>query len=179
MNETVKGISGWVDLFEVRGGVWLPAGGQPNQITTQGADVMALALAGLRKLNCMYFAYSNGTGVSPLNSSEYNNASTYAAVVSGRGVGRSLAVSAPSFSSSGSGFDGNRITITAMTSGDKLSGEDLLDSVSSVYHVALVSAADDSDASLDMVFSCSDLTVERVKSAGAQIGVRWTLTCSN
>jgi hypothetical protein len=179
MTETLHKTSGWIDIFEVRGGVWLPLGGQHNMITRQGGDVMAAALAGLRKINCVYFAYSNQPGALEIGASEHNTAATYRAAVAGRGVARSLALSSPCFASSGDGFAANRMTVTAVTSGSKLSGEDMADGVSAIYHAALVSVADEGDAQTDMVFSCANLDVERVKSAGAQIGVRWTLNCLN
>ena len=47
------------------------------------------------------------------------------------------------------------------------------------YTAALVLMRDITDQAQDMIFSCGDLTTAITKVAGAQVGLRWTLTFTN
>jgi len=149
---------------------------QSNLVTYGGSDIMAKALAGQVNINAMYLVFENAPGAINITEDKTNDAATYQASSANRSFCRVTTIGEPSFSTSGSDYSNNKVTFLAVTDGTSYHvGVPITDSTSVFYHSALIASPDFSDASEDLVFSCSDFSTTITKIAGAQIGVRWTL----
>jgi hypothetical protein len=158
-------------------GRWELIHSQPNLITNEGSDVMAKALAGQLTVNGMYLVFRNDSGATPIVADKTNTADTYATPSANRSFCRVTAMGLPIFTASGADYQTNKVEFLAVTDGTSFyPSVPVTDGTSVFYHSALMALPDYTDQSLDKIFSCSDLSVAITKIAGAQIGIRWTIT---
>lgn len=177
--ETVKKYAtGELELSYVYpDGRWEHICTQHNLITDQGSDILAKALAGTFTVNGMYLVFRNDSGAVPIVADKTNVADTYATASANRSFCRVTAMGAPVFTSSSAEYLNNRVAFLAVTDGTSFYPSiPVTDGTSVFYHSALMAIPDFDTQDTDLVFSCSDLTTAITKIAGAQIGVRWTIT---
>ena len=171
-------FKGELSLFLVRGDEWTPLYKQRNMIVDQAADIMALAVTGRRRVDGMYVCFENSDVQKYIpntdNDAEYYNPTP---AVPDRSFVRVATLGDPVISSTDPALAGNKVAFLGVTDGSsELPGVPFLDSVSSIYHTALVSLDPDGQQSRDLIFSCADLDTPILKIAGAQLGVRWEIT---
>lgn len=174
MQEEYKGVSGSLELFRVVDGKWELIHEQHNMVTYGGGDLMAKAVAGLATVTGMYLGFRNGADT-PFAAAKTNDAAYYATVSANRSICRVSTMAAPVFTASSADYANNKVAFLAVTDGTSLSETvTVTDGVSEFYHCALVSlGATQAD---DVIFSCAAMGTALTKIAGAQIGIRWTLT---
>ena len=176
------GVRGAIELSFVKDGVWTPFHRQSNLVVNNGCDIMAAAVAGLRTVNGMYICFEN-SDTTKYTAGEGNNAEYYnpATPVPDRSFVRVSTLGEPIIETSdGSAFEGNKITFLGVTDGSSfISGVPLTDSVSVLYHSALISTLENGEQADDYVFSCADFSTPVTKIAGSQLGVRWELVFNN
>jgi hypothetical protein len=173
-------VKGELSLFEVVGGEWRPLLRQANMVTYQGSDAMARMAGGTAQINGVYFVFRNSPAAMPIVADKSNNAATYASIGSSpnRNFVRVPLAADPVYSASSAFYSGNRAVFMAVTDGTSiyLPGVPVVDGTSVFYHVALMCVPDFDEQTDDLVFSCADLATPQTKTAGAQIGLRWTVT---
>jgi hypothetical protein len=158
-----------------------------NVILNGGADLMALALGGEKFVNGMYFAYDNfDPPFADTTPPPERTASFYQDVGAGqtRGVIRVPTISRPAYATTDGIYNGNQVTFTAITAGEPAVSSpfnDLLDGVSMFYGAGLGWIDPEGDITKDLLFSAvtfADLggPTHYEKLAGAQIGLRWSVT---
>jgi len=178
MNELFKKVKGTIELFNVSDGVWGDCiHKQHNLITYQGADILAKAIAGDLNINAVYIVFENDSGAIRISEDLGNIAATYADSSANRSFVRVSTMGEPVFTADGTDYQSNQVTFLAVTDGISFfPAVPVTDGTSVFYHSALVSAADMDDQTEDLIFSCADLTTDITKVAGANIGIRWTIT---
>jgi len=177
MNELIKHVKGMIQLYAVRGNDWELLDTQHNLVTYQGADILAKACAGALNINAMYMVFENDPSAIRISEDLGNIASTYADSSPNRSFVRVSTMGEPVYTSSDSDYQNNEVAFLAVTNGiSEFPLVPVTDGTSVFYHSALVAAPDMDDQTEDLVFSCADLSTEPTKVAGAQIGIRWTLT---
>jgi hypothetical protein len=158
-------------------GRWEPIGGQHNLVTNQGSDILAKALAGQLSVNGMYMVFRNDVGATPIVADVTNTADTYATSSANRSFCRVTAMGSPVFTTSDAAYVNNEVAFLAVTDGVSFfPAVPVTDGTSVFYHSALVAIPDFDTQDDDQIFSCSDLSTAITKIAGAQIGIRWTIT---
>jgi len=175
MSDWVKGA---ITLSWVKDGMWMPFAKKSNLVTYGGADIAAASLAGRLGVNGMYVGYANDSGAVKYTPDAANDAAYYAVEETDRGLVRVSTLGEPILESTSGEYSGNKISFLAVTDGAAFfPATPLTDSVSEMYHSALVAMDPDSpeNQSLDKIFSCSDFSVPVTKIAGAQLGIRWDL----
>jgi hypothetical protein len=175
MKELLNKVRGTIEVFNVKDGDWELVHKQHNLVTYQGADILAKAVAGALNINTMYLVFENDAGAIRISEDLGNIAATYAETSSDRGYVRVSTMGEPIYSASTDDYTNNEVVFLGVTDGTS-EGDTVEDGTSVFYHTALVAAPDADDQTEDLIFSCTDLTTEISKVAGAQIGIRWTLT---
>lgn len=176
-----KWAKGEIELSWVKDGVWEPFHRQPNLVVYEAADIMAECVAGLRKIDGMYIAFEN-SDVTKYSPDVTNDASYYNPVtpVADRSFVRVTTLGEPIIETTDPNYGGNKITFLGVTDGSSFFPSVVLtDSVSVLYHSALVSMSNEGVQEDDMIFSCADFAIPVTKIAGSQLGVRWELTFNN
>ena len=178
--ENIKGwVKGSIELFWVKDKKWTLFHEQHNLVVNGAADICAAALKGERIVNGMYVCFENDAGAVKYVADATNDAAYYASEETDRSFVRVTTLGEPIIESSDTAFDGNKITFLGVTDGTTFfENTPLTDSVSKLYHSALISIKDIDDQASDKLFSCSDFSVPVTKVAGSQLGVRWALTFS-
>jgi len=177
MKELFKNVKGMIEIFNVYGDRWELIHKQHNLVTYQGADVMAKAMAGDLTLNAVYMAFENDPSAIRISEDLSNIAGTYADSSPNRSFVRVSTMGAPVYTSDGDDYQHNQVSFLAVTDGSSFfPAVPVTDGTSVFYHTALVAAPDMDDQSDDLVYACSDLTTDISKVAGANIGIRWTVT---
>ena len=178
MNDLFKTVKGTIEFFKVHDGVWGDCiHKQHNLITYQGADILAKALVGDLKINYMYIVFENDPSAVRISEDLGNDANTYANSSANRSFVRVSTMGKPVFTSDGDEYQTNQVAFLAVTDGISFfPAVPVTDGTSVFYHSALVSAPNLDDQEEDLIFSCSDLAVDITKVAGANIGIRWTIT---
>lgn len=175
MKELFNKVKGHIELFQVDSDEWKAIQDQHNLVTYEGADILAKAVAGALNINTMYLVFENDSGAIRISEDLGNIAGTYADTSPNRGYVRVSTMGEPVYTSSGDDYNNNEVAFLAVTDGTA-EGATVTDGTSVFYHTALVASPDFDDQTDDLIFSCSDLSTEITKVAGAQIGIRWTLT---
>lgn len=176
-----RNVKGFIEAYEVREGrPWRLLAARGNLIANQAADIEALALATGAAINGMYLVYENNGSATPITPDVLNTAATYATPSADRGLVRISTLGEPAIATSSDIYTGNMVSFVGVTDGSVFfPGVPVIDGTSSFYTAALVLMPDFTDQSKDLVFSCGDLSTAITKVAGAQIGLRWTLTFTN
>lgn len=179
--ENHKSVVGEIEVFQRFKGVDYILYKKKNVILNSGMDLLAKALGGERLVNGMYFAYDNSlspfTDVTPPVS---RAASFYHSDGGGyRNFDRAATLAQPSYSTTSTDFNNNKVTFVAITTGEGvLSGVNnvLTDGTSQFYGAALA-WLHPSDYQQDELFSAvtfADIGPTHFeKITGAQIGIRW------
>jgi len=169
-------VKGLIKLFWVKNGVWTLFHEQSNLVTYEAADILAAAVAGTRKIDGIYVAFENDSGAVEYTAAPENNAAYYAVEEADRSFVRVTTLGEPIIEQDGTEYNGNKITFLGVTDGTSFfPASPLTDSVSVMYHSALVSRVDGGVQDSDKIFSCADFAVPVTKIAGSQLGVRWEL----
>lgn len=180
MDKAFGRVKGFIELYEVRGGDWKPVWAGPNLVANQAADIMASVLAGGTAVNGMYLVYRNDPGAVSITPDKTNTAATYAAASANRGLVRVTTIGEPSLAQVGSDYVNNKITFVGVTDGSAFFPlVPVVDGTSVFYTAALVSIPDELTQADDLIFSCGDLGTAITKAAGAQVGLRWSITFTN
>ena len=179
MKETLRKIArGYVEMFLVRDGIWTPIGSVHNDICYDGMDIMAKALHGDLAINAMYLVFENDAGAADITVDAANTYATYTAAEANRSFVRISTLGDPIYSSTDATiYENNRVVFLGVTDGTSyFPAIPVTDATSVFYHTALVAAPDFTDETEDKIFSCAALSPTVTKVAGAQVGVRWTIT---
>ncbi len=179
MNDTFKHthMKGEIELYSVQDDVWTFNYKQHNLIAYDGSDVLAKALAGDLNINLMYLVFENDPAAVRISEGLANDAATYAATSPNRSFVRVSTIGEPVYSASTSNYVNNKVVFLGITDGTtQVPSVPVTDGTSVFYHSALVASVEGAAQDEDKIFSCSDLTTEITKIAGAQIGIRWTIT---
>ena len=180
-------VCGEVDVFlrhPVLGDIVLLRG--HNVVLNSGADIMAKALAGDLHVNGMYFGYDNaGSPYTDPTPPVERTASFYQTIGGGtQNFVRVPTLAQAAYASTDPVYNYNKVQFVAITDGvGVLPGASniLTDAVSQFYGAALA-YLDPDDYENDILFSAvsfADLgSAHFVKIANAQLGVRWSLTCT-
>jgi hypothetical protein len=158
---------------------------QKNLVVNTAADVMALSVAGQAPINGMYMAYENSAPpiveATPLVTRAANYYHTTGSA-DPRGFVRVPTISQPAFAASDPKYNGNQITFVGISNSNVVipdGGNAVADGTSQFYGAALLHLSPAGYAS-DILFSAVTFDdigpSEFVKIAGAQLGLRWTLT---
>lgn len=170
-------ITGSIELSWVKENKWTPFYERHNLVVDGAADICAAALKGERVVNGMYVCFENDAGATKYVADATNDAAYYASEETDRSFVRVTTLGEPIIESTEAAFGGNKITFLGVTDGTTFfPSTPLTDSVSKLYHSALVSIKDINDQPSDKLFSCADFSVPVTKVAGSQLGVRWALT---
>lgn len=171
-------VKGRLEIFHVYpGGRWDKIHSQSNLITNQGSDILAKAITNNLRVNGMYLVFRNDSGATPIPADKTNVAATYATASANRSFARVTTMGDPIFTASDADYSFNEVTFLAVTDGTSFfPSVPVTDGTSVFYHTALVAMPDFETQTSDLVFSCTDLSTTVTKIAGAQIGVRWTIT---
>ena len=156
-----------------------------NVVLNSGMDIAARALAGDIFVNGMYMAYENSAPpISETTPAVGTTALYYQTTGSTdpRGFVRVPTIANPSFSSTDTPYNTNKVTFVAISDGNAAipdGGNTVQDGVSQFYGAALA-YLDPNDLADDILFSAisfADLggPTEFAKIAGAQIGIRWSI----
>ncbi len=172
MKELFNGIKGDLEFFSVVKDKWTPIHKQQNMIVTEGASILASALAGNRKVDTMYLVFRNADGALDIVADTDNKVTDYTVESANRGTLRIPILGDPVFTSSEE-YSNNIITFLGVSDVSESWGASLMDGSSTVYHTALASS--DKEGA-DLIFSCADITVPITKIIGAQIGIKWNIT---
>jgi len=177
MNELIRTVKGTIELFKVDGDKWDLVHKQHNLVTYQGSDILAKALAGDLNINMMYMVFENDPAAVRISEDLSDVAATYADSSANRSFVRVTTMGDPVYTSEGTDYQTNQVAFLAVTDGISFfPAVPVTDGTSVFYHTALVASTDFDDQTEDMIFSCADLTTDISKVAGAQIGIRWTIT---
>ena len=177
MREKFSKVRGRIEFFRVSDGIWTKLFEQHNMITYGGSDTLAKAISNQAHLNAVYMVFENNPAAVRITEAKDNDAATYAAASVDRSFVRVSTLGEPVLQSSGTDYVNNEVVFLAVSDGTtEFPAVPVTDGTSVFYHTALVCAPDMTDQTLDVVFSCSDLTSDITKVAGAQIGIRWTIT---
>ena len=180
IDKVIRNVTGCIEIHEVRNNTWRFIAAGHNLICNQAADIQAMALGAGLTLNGMYMVYRNTVGATPITPDKYNTATTYATPSANRGMTRVSTLGDPTLSVLGADYLSNRVTLVGVTDGSAFfPAVPVIDGTSVFYTAALVLMRDITDQAQDMIFSCGDLTTAITKVAGAQVGLRWTLTFTN
>lgn len=181
-----KHVRGEIELFSVRDGGEETLLKRSNVILNGGADLLAMALAGEKIVNGMYFAYDNfNPPFADTTPPPERTASFYHDIGAGetRGLIRVPTIARPSFESTEGIYNGNKVSFTAITTGGPaVTGgfNDLLDNVSDFWGAGLGWLDPEDDITKDVLFSAvtfADLggPTHFTKLAGAELGLRWSI----
>jgi len=154
-----------------------------NVILNSAADVIAKALAGQFQINGMYLAYENSTPVTEDTPPKERTALYYQSTGSTdpRGFNRVATIAQPSFSSTDSIYNNNKVTFVAISDGQVAiaDGSNGVEDGTSQYYGAALAYLDPDDLNNDVLYSAVtfadlDAADEYEKIAGAQFGIRWS-----
>ena len=158
---------------------------QSNLVVNTAADVMALAVAGQASINGMYMAYENSVPPIVETTPLVTRAASYyhtTGSTNPKGFVRVPTISQPSFVASDPKYNGNQITFVGISDSNVVildAGNAVADGTSQFYGAALL-FLDPAGYANDILFSAVTFDdigpSEFEKIAGAQLGVRWTLT---
>lgn len=157
-----------------------------NVILFSAADVITKALAGQLAINGMYLAYENSAPPIAEDTPPQERTALYyqsTGSTDPRGFNRVSTVAQASFDSTEANYNNNKVTFVSISDGEVAiadGGNAVADGTSQYYGAALA-YLDPSDLNNDILFSAvtfADLggPSEFEKIAGAQIGVRWSIT---
>ena len=149
---------------------------QHNIVVNSAADILARAISGKAVINGMYMAFENDPGADKYIEAVGNNKNYYAVPANDRSFVRVTTLGEPIIETTDAKYAGNKITFLGVTDGTSFfPSVPLTDSVSVLYHTALVSMKEGGGQDDDVIFSCSDFDIPVTKIAGAQLGLRWSL----
>jgi hypothetical protein len=159
-----------------------------NLVLDTGMDLVARALGGNIYINGMYMAYENTAGVvSPAAVTADRVAMDYQTTYSAGTLGfvRSANIAQPSFDTSDDTlYATNQVAFVAISTSDQAvdsGSNDVTDGLSQFYGAALA-FLDPNDMENDILFAAVNFediagAADQIeKIAGAQIGIRWTIT---
>ena len=170
-------VVGRIQIFRVSDGKWILIDEKKNLVTYGGSDILAKALANELKVNCIYVVFENNPAAIRISTDASNIAATYATSSPNRSFVRVPTMGDPVYSSTDPDYANNEVSFLGVTDGSsEFPAVPVTDGVSVFYHSALVAAPDMDDQTKDVVFSCANFSSDQTKVAGAQIGIRWTLT---
>lgn len=172
---------GFIELFYIVDGEWNKISEFKNSTLYQGGDILARALAGDTDyiVNGMYLEYMNGSPGEPTISLD-RDYTYYTSLSSPNGFARVNTVSEPSYSATGSDYEGNKVTFTAVAdASDSFGGASIIDGTTQFFSMALVAMPDADDITKDKIYSAAAITRNGVfapisKIANAQFGLRWS-----
>jgi len=175
-------ITGKVEAFVEKDGVWTPVAEFSNNILYSGYDAMAKALGGDRDyvVNGMYVEFMNGSPSEPTISLT-RDVSHYKSLTSPYGYIRFKTLSDPVYSASDGGvYTSNRVTFTGVTKGISSGGAGVVDGTSQFFSVALAAIPDIEDDSKDVLVSAAAIKsggvfAPMIKAANSQLAFRWTI----
>jgi len=179
MKETLKKVAkGHVEVFLVKDGKWTKVGETHNDICYEGMDILAKAVHGDLAINTIYLVFENNAAAADITVDAANTYATYTAAEANRSFVRVATLGDPIYDTTDSAkYDYNQVVFLGVTDGTTyFPAIPVTDSTSVFYHTALVASPDFDDITQDEIFSCADLTTTVTKVAGAQIGIRWTIT---
>jgi hypothetical protein len=176
-------VFGRIEVFAKRGPIETLLFKQNNTIVNSAADILALAVSGDTAINGMYLAYTNGV-VAEAPVPVERAASHYHTLgsISPKGFVRVPTVSEPAFSSTNTTlYNGNAVKFVAISDANVViadPGNDVTDGLSTFYGAGLMVLDPDGYVN-DLLFAAVNFDIPQLKVAGANIGVRWTLTFAN
>jgi hypothetical protein len=182
-----KHVRGQIELFSVRDGEEETLLKRSNVILNGGADLMASAIAGDKFVTGMYLGYDNfSPPFADTTPPATRTASFYHDVGAGetRGLIRVPTIARATFAASDGIYNGNQVSFTAISTGEPAvpaGFNSLLDNVSDFFGAGLAWLDPEGDITKDVLFAAvtfADLggPTHFTKLAGADIGLRWTIT---
>lgn len=177
MKDTMSNVVGTLQIYRVENEVWTLLEEKTNLITYSGSDILGKALNGGLAVNCVYAVFENDPGAVRISPDRSNDATTYAASSPNRSFVRISTMGDPTYAASSTLYNSNKVVFLGVADSTSFfPAVPVTDGTSLFYHSALVAAPNMDDQTEDVVFSCADFSADITKVAGAQLGIRWTIT---
>jgi len=176
-------IKGFVEIYDIIGGIWYKRAEFDNNIMNTGYDAFARAVAGdsTYSVNGMYVQYYNGTPTDPDPIPLTRTPSYFAGLSGDHGYLRLSTLSNPTYSATQSKYVGNKATFLAVSDGTNSNGATVIDGTTQFYVLGLVAIPDIDTQTSDHLISMASIKDTGgsfspiTKIANSQVGFKWSV----